>query len=63
MNQNRPVILITPSDHTFDAEYERRPKFELYKNYGRAVYAAGGMPVMCVETDLAPNMQNFAMGW
>ena len=53
MNSRRPLILIAPSDHTFDTEYERRPKFELYKNYARAVYAAGGIPIMCVETDLA----------
>ena len=53
MNSKKPVILIAPSDHVFDSEYERRPKFELYKNYARAIYAAGGVPVMCTETDLA----------
>ena len=57
MNSRRPLILIAPSDHTFDTEYERRPKFELYKNYARAVYAAGGIPIMCVETDLAAEYQ------
>ena len=53
MSDKRPLILIAPSDHTFDSEYERRPKFELYKNYGRSIYAGGGIPVICAETDLA----------
>ena len=53
MTEKRPLILIAPSDHSFDTAYEHRPKFELYKNYARAVYAAGGLPVMCVETDAA----------
>ena len=53
MTSKRPLILITPSDHVFDTENEFRPKFELYKNYARAIYSAGGIPVICAETDLA----------
>ena len=53
MRDKRPLIVIAPSDHTFDSGYERRPKFELYKNYGRSIYAGGGIPVICAETDLA----------
>lgn len=62
MNRKRPLILIAPSDHVFDADYERCPKFELYKNYARAVYAAGGMPVMCAETELASEYADICDG-
>ena len=32
MTEKRPLILIAPSDHSFDTAYEHRPKFELYQD-------------------------------
>ena len=43
---DKPLILIAPSGHDFDADAESRPRFTLFKNYAHAIVLAGGVPVM-----------------